>query len=243
MSSVNKRIKIKNMSRICCYPRWCYFLLLLFVIIFLYAFIFNEDVIHQESSVVCYFSKFPHDHQKLLNILNKDTKPNDGKNIFFIETSCSSDGIVKLNARQACAIESAAKANPHHQIFVLFASPVGFRNSTPLPIIDLILSYKNVHLNYLNITQYAEKTPLEEWIKNGDLFRSTYMNAHTSDVLRYLTLWKFGGTYLDLDVVVRKPLDSIPSNYAGAETNRTINCAVLNLDQQIGFLFADKCLK
>ena len=29
------------------------------------------------------------------------------KNIFFHETSCSINGIIKLNARQSCAIESA----------------------------------------------------------------------------------------------------------------------------------------
>lgn len=230
------------MSRICYTLRCCYCLLLCFVVVWMYFYIFDEDE-NSKPSVVCYLKKFPNEHQQLVNILDTETKPNDGKNIFFLETSCSSDGVVKLNTRQACAIESAALTNPDHQIFVLFASPVGFRNITPLPIIDLILSYENVHLNSLNITQYAEKTPLEEWIKNGDLFRSIFMNAHTSDVLRYLTLWKFGGTYLDLDVVVRKPLDSIAPNYAGAETNKTINCAVLNLDQQFGFLFADMCLK
>lgn len=112
-----------------------------------------------------------------------------------------------------------------------------------MPLIDSILSYKNVHLNYLNITQYAEKTPLEEWIKNGDLFRSSYMNSHTSDVLRYLTLWKYGGTYLDLDVVVRKPLDSIPANYAGAESVNFVAVGIINLDQSFGHQLAHMCLK
>lgn len=31
------------------------------------------------------------------------------KNIFFHETSCNPDGVIKLNPRQACAIESAGK--------------------------------------------------------------------------------------------------------------------------------------
>ena len=230
------------MSRSCLLRRWFYCFLLISIVVLLFVYIIPKDK-YLQSSGVFHWSKYPNDHQRLLNILDTNTKPIGGKNIFFLETSYSSDGIVKLNARQACAIESAAKANPSHQIFVLFASPVGFRNATPLPLVELILSYNNVHLNYLNITQYAEKTPLEEWIKKGDLFKSKYINAHTSDVLRYLTLWKYGGTYLDLDVVVRKPLDSIPSNYAGAENSKTINCAVLNLDRQFGFLFADMCLK
>lgn len=36
-----------------------------------------------------------------------------------------------------------------------------------------------------------------------------------SDMLRLLTLWKFGGIYMDLDVVSLKPMPSI--NFIGAE--------------------------
>lgn len=89
--------------------------------------------------------------------------------------------------------------NPDHQIFLLFTSQVGYRNKTPIKLIDtLVNNYKNINLNYLNISKYAESTPLSNWIKTGELFRSSYVNSHTSDVLRYLSLWKYGGTYLDL---------------------------------------------
>jgi hypothetical protein len=33
--------------------------------------------------------------------------------------------------------------------------------------------------------------------------------VHASDVLRYLTLWKYGGTYLDMDFVIRKWVHNI----------------------------------
>lgn len=107
--------------------------------------------------------------------------------------------------------------NPGREVFVLFTSQVGFRNQTQLPIIDAILSYPNVHFNYLNITQYAEQTPLEEWMRNGKLFRSKYLVSHTSDVLRFLSLWKYGGTYLDLDTVTMKPFGALRPNFAGAQ--------------------------
>jgi lactosylceramide 4-alpha-galactosyltransferase len=80
----------------------------------------------------------------------------------------------------------------------LFTSQVGFRNTTKLPIIDALLSYPNIHLNYLNITKYAENTPLEDWIQTDKLFRSKYVVSHTSDVVRFLSLFKFGGTHIDL---------------------------------------------
>ena len=118
--------------------------------------------------------------------------------------------------------------NPEHEVFVLFTSQVGFRNNSPLPIIDALLSYRNVHFNYLNLTQYAEQTPLEKWMKTGELFRSQFVNSNTSDILRYLSLWKYSGTYLDLDIVMLKPLDTQTPNYAGAESKNYVAAGILN---------------
>lgn len=87
---------------------------------------------------------------------------------------------------------------------MLFVSQVGFRNLTTIPVLDALLSYPNINFNYLNLTQYAKGTPLEEFMMSGKLESSSYVISHTSDVLRYLSLWKFGGTYLDLDTVMLK---------------------------------------
>lgn len=133
--------------------------------------------------------------------------------------------------------------NPEHEIFVLFTSQVGFRNKTALPIIDALLTYKNIHFNYLNLTSYASHTPLEKWMKSGELFRSMYVNSHTSDILRYLSLWKYSGTYLDLDVVMMKPLSSIKSNFAGAESDRFVAAGIINLEDESGHEIADMCVK
>lgn len=47
---------------------------------------------------------------RLLFIEETSLQPNsDGSNIFFLETSCSTSGPANLNARQACAVESAAR--------------------------------------------------------------------------------------------------------------------------------------
>ena len=134
--------------------------------------------------------------------------------------------------------------NPELNVFLLYLSENGFPNATTTPIIDAILEYQNVQINYLNLTEYAKGTPMEEWVTKGDLSRSNYQISHTSDVLRFLTLWKYGGTYLDLDVVVLKPLDTIPPNYAGEESVDFVGSALINLSQQgIGHLIADMCIK
>uniref|UniRef100_A0A182MJS3 Alpha 1,4-glycosyltransferase domain-containing protein n=1 Tax=Anopheles culicifacies TaxID=139723 RepID=A0A182MJS3_9DIPT len=186
------------------------------------------------------------DDNKLLNDVQQSTPQptDDGRNVFFHETSCSRDGIVRLNARQACAVESAARANPDWSIYVLFAAPVGFRNQTEQPILDALLSYRNVHLRFVNLTTYANGTPLEEWMESGEIFRSLYMNSHLSDVMRYLTLYKYGGTYLDLDVIVQQSFEKLEPNYAGAESVRWVAAGVMNFDPKgQGHELAEMCVR
>jgi lactosylceramide 4-alpha-galactosyltransferase len=43
-------------------------------------------------------------------------------------------------------------------------------------------------------------------------------------------LWKYGGTYLDLDVVLLRPLTGL-KNYAGAESKGYIGAGVLNMER------------
>ncbi|XP_022228720.2 lactosylceramide 4-alpha-galactosyltransferase-like isoform X2 [Drosophila obscura] len=164
---------------------------------------------------------------RLDDVLLAEPRPTPGRSIFFHETSCydarnEENYILKLNARQACAIESAALHNPNFQVFVLFADPdgpVGQYNGIQQPLVDALLNYSNVHLRRLNVWRYAAGTPIEEWLNAGKLFGSRFMVVHIADFLRYLTLFRYGGLYLDLDVVVLQNMEDMPPNYAGAESN------------------------
>jgi lactosylceramide 4-alpha-galactosyltransferase len=133
--------------------------------------------------------------------------PPRGKSIFFHETSCASSlqGGIVLTARQACAVESAAKMNPELEVYLLFTAPINLGNSTEKSkLISQLLSYTNIHIRHLNFEKYFMGSPLEEWYKGGALKASRWPRSHASDALRFLTLWKYGGTYLDLDVVVTR---------------------------------------
>lgn len=99
-------------------------------------------------------------------------------------------------------------------------------------LVDAIRDYGNVHLRFLNLNEFAEATPLESFIHSDKLKKSKYRISHTSDVLRFLTLWKFGGTYLDLDVIVAK--NTSLKNFACREDSKMINGAILNLDKENG---------
>uniref|UniRef100_A0A182QPW0 Alpha 1,4-glycosyltransferase domain-containing protein n=1 Tax=Anopheles farauti TaxID=69004 RepID=A0A182QPW0_9DIPT len=218
----------------------CGFLFLTSVLYVVYSFGTNGTPVPN-----CFQITLPPDDDVLEDIQQSSPQPtDDGRNVFFHETSCSKDGIIRLNARQACAIESAARANPEWNVYVLFAAPVGFRNRTAQPIIEALLEYRNVHLRFVNLTTYANETPLEEWMQNGEIFRSLYMNSHLSDVMRYLTLYKYGGTYLDLDVIVRQSFEKMEPNYAGAESVRWVAAGVMNLETKgHGHELADMCVR
>lgn len=71
-------------------------------------------------------------------------------------------------------------------LFLTFAAPVGFVNQSSLPIIDALMSYKNIYIRNNDIEKYAENTVLEEWIKAGQIYESKYFLAHVSDYLRFL---------------------------------------------------------
>lgn len=56
-------------------------------------------------------------------------------------------------------------------------------------------------------------------------------------------MWKYGGIYLDLDVIVIKPLKELLYNYAGAESEEHVAAGVLNFSPTgRGHDLAESCL-
>lgn len=99
-------------------------------------------------------------------------------------------------------------------------------------LVDSLEAYKNVNLKFINIKEFSKGSPLESWLLSGKLDNSSFKTPHTSDVLRFLTLYKFGGIYLDLDVVVIKSTNLI--NFACAEDDKFMNGAILDLSKRRG---------
>lgn len=170
---------------------------------------------------------------KYENILTAKVQPINGENVFFIDTMEKSVDVT-LKARQACAIESAALMNPHLKIFVLFASHERVKNLQMTPELEAVLSYENVLINYLDIEEFAKGSPMNDFIESKKLSTSKYKVEHTSDVLRLLILWKYGGTYLDTDMIVKQNLTLVPSNFACLQDSFFVNGAILNFDNGAG---------
>ena len=56
--------------------------------------------------------------------------------------------------------------------------------------------YKNLFAKYIHVPSLIQDSPLEQLWKQNDIQNSRYYISHLSDVLRFLLLHQFGGTYL-----------------------------------------------
>lgn len=143
------------------------------------------------------------------------SEPAGSYNIFFIESSEPCDKVLRVNPRQICSIESAARQNPDWQIYFYVVEANGyFSDIDNIRLWDVIKSFKNVHVKVINAKNFTLNTPLEQLFEKGLNSPSSYLKYHRSDLLRYTLLWKYAGTYLDLDVISQKPLKNLGYNFA-----------------------------
>lgn len=128
---------------------------------------------------------------------------------------------------------------------MIFASPVGFRSDIPKsPWIAVLDEYSNVHWRNVNLWSYAQNTSAESFMKENQLFHSSFLNAHTADFVRLISLYKFGGTHIDLDFIMKKSLSDMPYNYAGAESEYLLTNQLMNFDPTgIGHTMAETCIR
>lgn len=133
--------------------------------------------------------------------------------------------------RQACAIESAARYHPKRDIFVVFSSPVGVKSNEKLPpYIDMLYKYDNIHFRNMDLWRYSMNSPIEEWSTSNQLFDSHFLYEHMSDILRILSLYRYGGIYLDLDVVVQMNFDDMGDDFIVDDWDAVIATSIINLN-------------
>lgn len=149
---------------------------------------------------------------------------NTSQNIFFIESSEPSSLALIISPRQACAIESASTQNPDSQIFVYLSKIVGVSfTPTNNGLWKVIQALPNVHVKLINSTEFTMKTPVEHLLRKGLNSKVDWQKYHKSDILRFVLLWKYPGTYLDFDLISMKPLNVLGTNFAVIQAATTDN--------------------
>lgn len=183
-------------------------------------------------------------HFHLEDIDTAEVRPyKSDQQIFLLETSCSlnMDCTGHLTARHSCAIESVAHFHPNHTIFVLFFTFGDVHLAGDAEMLENVRQYPNVHLRKVNLDKYSENTPFEQFFVQKRYARSNYLTSHLSDILRYLTLWKYGGLYLDNDIVCLRNFDALGTNFAVADAPNSVMSAAIHLgNNHVGQLIAEK---
>ena len=132
--------------------------------------------------------------------------------IFFVETS----GKSRLDPKEICSIESAAKNNADKNVYVVMTSPsMQFHNQSTAGAV--VKRYPNLHFRHVDAHTFVSDSELRGIWEAGVIQRSKFFVSHFSDVMRFLLLHKFGGTYLDMDQIVLKSLPDLP-NFLGRES-------------------------
>ena len=120
--------------------------------------------------------------------------------LFFIETA---DHAI-LDPRQSCSVESALRNSGRNPI-ILMSSPIlkpADSNAT-----CQLLRYGVKFFKY-NFVDFVKGTPLENLVYE-ELERNKDVITHASDMMRQVSVYKYGGMYLDLDFVILRDLTGI----------------------------------
>ncbi|XP_051874901.1 lactosylceramide 4-alpha-galactosyltransferase-like [Pristis pectinata] len=159
--------------------------------------------------------------------------PDKEPGIMFVETSNS----LKPSELTVCAIESAARTNPGKHVYYFmkgFNGNLSALKESSQKGIQLLFSFHNVTLLPLNLEELFTKTPLLDWYKKTDPEKEKYWVHVLSDACRIALLWKYGGIYLDTDVISLKPLEFI--NFTCEQSDNYANGAALGFSRNHSFI-------
>lgn len=181
------------------------FLCVVFISIYVFVQHLRRDVAYDDKNII----KLP----EMTSVLSRRDENKDA--VFFIETSAT--GFVK--PRFVCSLESAAVAYSEADVYLLmvYSPHVLLRTSGNEALYNVLQLHRNIQILRVDLDILFRDSPLEQFHKSGVLNTSRYIEAHTADILRMFVLWKYGGKYIDLDIVTVRNLTE--KNYIIAEAN------------------------
>eukprot|EP00062_Callorhinchus_milii_P000395 gi/632934356/ref/XP_007909060.1/ PREDICTED: lactosylceramide 4-alpha-galactosyltransferase-like [Callorhinchus milii] len=154
--------------------------------------------------------------------------------IMFVQTTNE----VEPTPLAVCAVESAARENPDKPVYYFMKGLSGNLSQYPFPqyvAAPMLSSIKNVVLVPLRLKALFQNTPLSFWYQQVNPYRQQYWIHVLSDACRLAVLWKYGGIYLDTDIISLKPLQF--TNFICAEGYMTANGAALGFQDHHQFMW------
>ncbi|XP_073530404.1 alpha-1,4-N-acetylglucosaminyltransferase-like [Phyllobates terribilis] len=164
---------------------------------------------------------FNYDYVFIRDVLQK------GNGILFVETTDRMDEPSLV----LCSIESAARVYPDRPV-VFFMKGLGDivteddekKAREQYPSLSI---YKNIYIFPLRLEKLFAETPFLAWYEKIDSKREVYWTHVKSDACRFAMMWKYGGIYMDTDVISILPIPE--DHFLAAETLTTTSSSVFGL--------------
>ncbi|XP_056419507.1 alpha-1,4-N-acetylglucosaminyltransferase-like [Hyla sarda] len=159
--------------------------------------------------------------------MNPYTILNQGNGILFVETTKK----MNLSSLVLCAIESAARVYPDRPV-VFFLK--GLNDITTeeeenriRKYFPTLSSYKNIYFFPLRMEELFMYTPLVSWYKKVHPKWERFWTHVSSDACRFAMMWKYGGIYMDTDIISLHPVPT--NNFIAAESSAFTSSSVFGL--------------
>ena len=168
------------------------------IFLFICSFDFKNENFNRGKNSEC-ITPLNHDHEYLQHLTTSRSY-----NVFFLETN---NERTEFSTKQLCSIESATKANPNAQVFVMSDKARFNLNEA-----NLCEKYSNLIQVKLNLVELFRDTPLLDWWSSRKVFKTKsfkFKTSHISDAARFAVLYKYGGFYSDLDTIALKSFDPL----------------------------------
>lgn len=111
-----------------------------------------------------------------------------------------------LNAQATRGVRHRVGRQKKTRRGVLSSTPLTPSHSTPKVQTRPLREYPNIQIVLTTLPNLVALTPAAEWSISGPLHQSQLLTLHRSDLLLFVVLWKYGGVYLDTDLITLEKL-------------------------------------
>ncbi|ORY49453.1 hypothetical protein BCR33DRAFT_847427 [Rhizoclosmatium globosum] len=152
------------------------------------------------------------------------------QNIFFLHYNER-----LMNPRYLCSLESAARQNPDHKIYLFARNAKDFRRDVSKWLSRVGGAMNDMlEIRELDWADQMMGTPLEPWWTEGRWKDSSWVDQNLGNAFRMGLIYKMGGVYMDLDIISLNPVRGL-GRAISMQDKDWFNNAVFSLEKEDKF--------
>ncbi|XP_003218461.1 alpha-1,4-N-acetylglucosaminyltransferase [Anolis carolinensis] len=157
-----------------------------------------------------------------------------GRSIIFLETTEN----LQPSPLVLCSVESAARIYLDRPIIFLMK---GMDNNSmtdlasSCPSLSFLYAMKNVFIFPLKLNILFQDTPLLPWYLQVNATQEKHWVYIISDAIRLAMVWRYGGIYMDTDVISIRPIPV--TNFLAAQSSQFSSNGIFGFQQYHQFLW------